>query len=474
MLPLNLLILIVFTLLLAWLIPVRWRGWAILVGSILAAYWLQPAVPIRNLDFWLPTLSIALTIFTWSIIGAKTRQSLWVNRIAFLVIFAMILLVAASRYLGPACCLTPTRPPQLLQVLVALGTVAGLAFLISNTSARRFLSYLMIFAIIVLFVILKSGWLAQQTSAGLRGLMGQDSALASTLDLRWLGFSFLAFRLLHVLRDSQHGRLPDYSLDEFVSYALFYPSYPSGPIDRSQRFIQQDLRSPDRLTAGQFLSGSQRIVIGLFKKFVLADSLAMIALNPQNASQTSSTLWIWILLYAYGLRLYFDFSGYTDIAIGLGKYLSIQLPENFASPYAKVNLTAFWNSWHITLAQWFRAYVFNPLTRALRSKPERFPSWLIVLLGQLSMMLLIGLWHGITWNFAVWGLWHAVGLFINNRWSGWIRPRYPDASQNKNLHKIISLGGWFLTFQYVTLGWVWFALPTIPSSLDAFRKLLGF
>jgi alginate O-acetyltransferase complex protein AlgI len=471
--PLNLLILIAFTLLIAWIVPLRWRGWAILAGSVLAAYWLQPSVPIRNLDFWLPTLSIALTILTWSITAAKTRQTLWGNRIAFLAIFAVILLVAILRYLGSVCCLTPTRPPQLFQVLVALGVVAGLAVLISNTPARRFLSYLMIFTILVLFVILKSGWFAQQTSAGLRGLMGQDSALASTLDLRWLGFSFLAFRLLHVLRDSQQGRLPDYSLDEFVSYALFYPSYTSGPIDRSQRFIQQDLRHLDPLTAAPLFSGGQRIVIGLFKKFVLADSLAMIALSPQNAGQVSSTLWIWVLLYAYALRLYFDFSGYTDIAIGLGKFLGIHLPENFASPYTKVNLTAFWNSWHITLAQWFRAYVFNPLTRLLRSQPDRFPAWFIILVGQLTTMLLIGLWHGITWNFAVWGLWHAIGLFIHNRWSGWIRPRYPDASQHKSLHKLIVLGGWFLTFQYVTLSWVWFALPSIPSSLLAFQKLFG-
>jgi alginate O-acetyltransferase complex protein AlgI len=162
------------------------------------------------------------------------------------------------------------------------------------------------------------------------------------------------------------------------------------------------------------------------------------------------------------------------MAIGLGSYLGIQLPENFASPYTKVNLTAFWNSWHITLAQWFRAYVFNPLTRALRSKPDRFPAWFIVLVGQLTTMLLIGLWHGITWNFAVWGLWHAIGLFIHNRWSAWIKLRYPEGSPHNIPAKFLTFGAWFLTFQYVTLGWVWFALPTIPSSLHAFQKLFGF
>jgi D-alanyl-lipoteichoic acid acyltransferase DltB (MBOAT superfamily) len=445
-----------------------------MIASLVAVYWLQPAVSIRNLDFWLPTLSIALTIFTWSLTSAKAPKALWVNRIAFLAIFTVILLVAALRYMGPVCCLTATRPPQFFQVVLALCAVAGIAFLIAGSTARRAIAYLMILAIIILFIILKSGWLAEQTSAGLRGWMGQDISLASALDIRWLGFSFLAFRLLHVLRDSQMGRLPEFTLDEFVSYAIFYPSYPAGPIDRSQRFIQQDLRNPNRLRAEQLVSGGQRIIIGLFKKFVLADSLALIALSPQNASQTASTLWLWVLLYAYGLRLYFDFSGYTDIAIGTGKLLNIHLPENFASPYTKINITAFWNSWHITLAQWFRAYIFNPLTRALRSKPEVFPAWLIVLVGQLSTMLLIGLWHGITWNFAVWGLWHALGLFIHNRWSGWIRPRFPEGIQPKGIQKMLSLGGWFLTFQYVTLGWVWFALPTIPTSLAAFQKLFGF
>jgi D-alanyl-lipoteichoic acid acyltransferase DltB (MBOAT superfamily) len=277
----------------------------------------------------------------------------------------------------------------------------------------------MVFMIITLFVILKTGWLAQQTSSMLRAWLGQDASLASALDIRWLGFSFLAFRLLHVLRDHQTGRLPEYTLDEFVTYAIFYPSYPSGPIDRSQRFIQADLRNPERLGADHLVLGGKRIIIGAFKKFVLADSLALFALSPENASQTSSTLWLWVLLYAYGLRLYFDFSGYTDIAIGTAKLLNIHLPENFASPYTKVNITAFWNSWHITLAQWFRAYIFNPLTRFLRGKPEFFPAWLIILLGQLSTMLLIGLWHGITWNFAIWGLWHAPVILQGHNYPGY-------------------------------------------------------
>jgi len=113
-------------------------------------------------------------------------------------------------------------------------------------------------------------------------------------------------------------------------------------------------------------------VIGLFKKFALADSLALIALNAVNAGQVKSSGWMWLILYAYAFQIYFDFSGYTDIAIGMGRWLGIRLPENFAHPYLKPNLTLFWNSWHITLAQWFRAYfsIHSPAGCARQNVPS--------------------------------------------------------------------------------------------------------
>jgi alginate O-acetyltransferase complex protein AlgI len=213
--------------------------------------------------------------------------------------------------------------------------------------------------------------------------------------------------------------------------------------------------------------------LGIFKKFVLADSLALFALSTQNAPQVTNRFWAWVLLYAYSLRVYFDFAGYTDIALGLAKWMGIHLPENFTAPYLKANLTSFWNSWHITLAQWFRAYFFNPVTRGLRSRSQRLPVWMVILVGQTGTMLLIGLWHGITWNFALWGLWHAAGLFVHNRWSEWMRPRLPDLEGRPAIRRILSFIGWALTFHYVTLGWVWFALPDIHLSVGMFQKLFS-
>ena len=298
---------------------------------------------------------------------------------------------------------------------------------------RRLFSWLSLLLLLAIFIILKSPALTVRLSTALRLGSGQSIDLANPSDVVWLGFSFLAFRLIHVLRDYQAGRLPAYSMEKFVTYAIFFPSFisPDRSIARSaglgsssrSALTQPTDVSGRNLQARDTVAGLQRILIGMFKKFVLADSLALIALSPQNAGQTASPFWMWVLLLSYTLRIYFDFSGYTDIAIGLGRLMGFHLPENFDRPYLKQNLTAFWNSWHMTLAQWFRTYVFNPLTRSLRTRPHQLPTWLIIFFGQVSTMALIGLWHGITWNFLIWGLWHGLGLFVHNRWSEWSRRR---------------------------------------------------
>jgi D-alanyl-lipoteichoic acid acyltransferase DltB (MBOAT superfamily) len=206
-------------------------------------------------------------------------------------------------------------------------------------------------------------------------------------------------------------------------------------------------------------------------KFVLADLLALISLDGARAAQTHQTGWLWLLVYAYAFRLFFDFAGYTHIAIGIGQLAGITLPENFDRPYLKGSLTAFWNSWHITLAMWFRAYFFNPVSRALRTRSV--PVQLIIASTQLTTMLLIGLWHGVTWNFAIWGLWHGIGLFVNNRWQNATRVRMRQWNENPRLKSALSAAGVLVTFHYVALGWVWFALPSLSLSVKTFLGLLG-
>jgi D-alanyl-lipoteichoic acid acyltransferase DltB (MBOAT superfamily) len=179
---------------------------------------------------------------------------------------------------------------------------------------------------------------------------------------------------------------------------------------------------------------------------------------------------MWIHLYAYAFQIYFDFSGYTDIAIGMARLAGVKLPENFAAPYLKPNLTQFWNSWHITLTQWIRSYFFNPFNRWIRGF-KNLPMWTMLLVGQLATMLLIGLWHGITWNFILWGAWHGLGLFLQNRWSDFAKTRL--SASDPRLQTALRLGGVFLTFHFVALGWVFFALSEPGLSWQVLQKLFG-
>jgi D-alanyl-lipoteichoic acid acyltransferase DltB (MBOAT superfamily) len=288
----------------------------------------------------------------------------------------------------------------------------------------------------------------------------------------WLGFSYVAFRLLHTLLDRKAGRLPPVALAEYVNYVIFFPSFTAGPIDRLERFTR-DLDSPLALDRDGWLQAGSCFFLGLFKKFVLADALAWVALNDVFAPQVRSSVWMWALLYSYSLRIYFDFSGYTDIAIGLGRLLGVRLPENFASPYLKPNLTQFWNSWHMTLTQWFRSYVFNPFTRAMRSGKSAVPAFLVILLAQIITMVLIGLWHGVTLGFVLWGLWHGMGLFIQNRWSDYMKAHRPAWAETRTGQRVLQYSGIFLTFNFVSLGWLFFALSTPQQVWSAMAVLFG-
>ncbi len=446
-----------------------WRTYLFMGVSVLAVYALQPALPIRFLDFWLPTATLALAVFGWGL-TAPAEQRVWRKQLpAGLLLASIILLLGLTRLVPLPLPLTASRPPQIHHVLSGLAITALLACALARGAVRPALAIpLATSVILILFVLLKWPRLTLQVSILLRSWNQQAVSTASPLDIRWLGFSYIAFRLLHTLRDRQTGRLPSVSLAEYVTYIVFYPTLPAGPIDRLERFLG-DLRRTPSLTAADWLEAGRRLLLGLFKKFALADTLALIALNGVNAWQVRSTFWMWVLLYAYAFQIYLDFSGYTDIAIGLGRLLGFQLPENFHAPYRKPNLTQFWNNWHMTLTQWVRAYFFNPLTRALRSARKPIP--VIILITQVSTMVLIGLWHGITWNFLLWGLWHGLGLFLHNRWSEWMRARL--SALPRRWQNVLSFSGAVLTFHFVALGWVFFALPDLSASWHVFRALFG-
>ncbi len=446
------------------------RIYSLLALSVLAIYWLQPVVPLRYFDFWFPSLSIALVMLTWLITSTPGAWKAKQNLMGLLIIVGIVTLVELTRYIVSDPILTATLPPNIFQYLIFLIAVTAITIFFSFLS-RRFAWILSIATIllIAILILLKSPGLSLQTSIFFRELANRPTDTASALDLRWLGFSYIAFRLIHILRDKQSGRLPELSLPEFATYVVFFPTLAAGPIDRVERFVK-DLQKDFVLKQDDLLLAGQRITIGLFKKFVIADLLALIALSDTLAVQARTAGWMWIHLYAYTFQIYFDFSGYTDIAIGIGQLVGIKLPENFLSPYSKPNITQFWNSWHITLTQWIRSYFFNPFNRWIR-RYKSIPAWAMILIGQLTTMVLIGLWHGITWNFILWGTWHGLGLFIQNRWSDFAKTRINPT--NPRMQMALQIGGVLLTFHFVALGWVFFALSEPALSQVVFVKLFG-
>ncbi len=352
--------------------------------------------------------------------------------------------------------------PTLALPLASLGLTVGVWWLTRRDSPpRRRMALMAMLCIIGIFAALKLPLLSSADGNALN--IGQTVA--------WIGFSYLAFRLLHVLLDFRSGRLKPLPLPHFALYALFFPALAAGPIARVEQFAAA-LAAP--LSAERFKAGGSRLMRGLFKKFVLADSLALMALSPQlvRDAQTGTpigALSLWLIVYAYAFRLYWDFSGYTDIAIGVGLWAGIKLPENFDAPYLKRNLQAFWNSWHITLSTWFRLYFFTPASRELLRTPLKAWREGVVLTAQLSTMILIGLWHGAALNFVLWGAWHGAGLWLFRQWSARAAGWDAFVAARPPLARAIGVLSVLATFHYVALGWIFFALP----DLGLIGKMLG-
>lgn len=455
-----------------WFLPAHWRGWALMAGSVVAIYWLQPALPIRQIDFVLPTATLSITVACWFIVRAAEPLTGDDYR-TLIVTTGLILGLSATRYLVPELRLT-SRPPETIAVAIALVLTAGIVLAlwrIGRTWSQLYSASIL--GLVGLFIVFKFEPLTVWFSGLLRAWQGQDVALASPIDLGWLGLSYVAFRLMHTLRDKQTGQLPALNLREYLTYVIFFPAYTAGPIDRAERFVEDYRNLCAGLPMQRLMEGASRIVTGLFKKFVLADSLALIALDLTSAQQATSPGGLWLLLYAYAFRLYLDFSGYTDIAIGLGILYGIRLPENFTSPYTKNSITAFWQSWHITLSNWVRFYVFTPVSRALLRRPRKPSTLVILLFCHLLTMIVIGLWHGIAWTFLIWGVWHGLGLYIHKLWSDRTRKWYRGLKQRPLALRLWHVVGTILTFHFVLLGWVWFALPNLDIALAAFLKLFG-
>jgi D-alanyl-lipoteichoic acid acyltransferase DltB (MBOAT superfamily) len=442
-----------------WLTPARWRPWGLLAGCVLAMGWFQSTA--TSLDLLLPAATIILIIAVWWLIQPPSipNRDIWP---ALLIMGGGLAAIWVSL----------SERPGLMVMLSGVGVVSVAAISLSQLLPQaeqvepyKRLAVILIAVIVVILVVLKSPPLAR--------VVGMWSTADDALSrLSWLGFSYIAFRLIAVLLDFRAGNLPPdgFSLRDMAVYTLFFPAFTAGPIDRAQRFIPE-LDQAHPLDSSRLVEGAMRIAVGIGKKFILADSLALVAMNPALIDRTMSAPGLWLVLYLYTFQIFLDFSGYSDVAIGLGRLYGITLPENFDRPYLQPNIQQFWQRWHMTLSGWFRAYYFLPLSRALIRR--HFSPTPIVFLAQISTMFLIGMWHGVTVNFALWGLWHGIGLFLFKLLADHTRGWTMRVNERPWLRRFIYAGSVFATFHFVALGWIFFALPTPDDSLNMLARLFG-
>lgn len=284
--------------------------------------------------------------------------------------------------------------------------------------------------------------------------------------LRWrgaflpLGVSFFTFEFIHYAVDRYRGRVERGTLGEYLAFIFFFPTMVAGPIKRFQDFVPS-LRQPSLDVATDWAAGTTRILAGLVKKFAIADLLSSVTNHLNHADIALADRWVLPLwVFAYGWKIYFDFSAYSDIAIGSGRLFGISILENFDWPYARRNIAEFWSHWHMSLYAWLVTYVFIPLGGSRGTTA-------FVCRNVMIVMLVSGIWHGAGLNFVAWGAWHGTLLVGHRLWLVYRDRRgcVPSVSW------VSSAGAWVLTYTMVNLGWAFFAMD-LDTALFFFRRMV--
>jgi alginate O-acetyltransferase complex protein AlgI len=260
-----------------------------------------------------------------------------------------------------------------------------------------------------------------------------------------LAISFFTFEFVHYLTDVYHGSPPIKSPFQFALFSIFFPSIVSGPIKRYQPFLAQVQDGVARPSGEAVFWGAAQVLLGFFKKLVVADNAAM-AIELLDKHPAPSRAGVLLLVALLSVRILFDFSGYSDIAIGLARMVGISLPPNFRFPYIAANISEFWQRWHISLSLWIRDYVYIPIGGGRQGVLRKA--------ANLSLtMFLCGLWHGPAWHFGFWGLYHGVGLATHGLWERSGAGRWCAALPGSRWL------GMIVTDLFVCYGWLLFFYP---------------
>jgi alginate O-acetyltransferase complex protein AlgI len=341
--------------------------------------------------------------------------------------------------------------------LVVVNYLFGLA--LARTARRRLaLGVFIAFDLAVLGLFKYFDFASLSFAAGARALLGLEVDPPLLRLVLPLGISFFTFEFIHYLVDIYRGEVPVHSFTKFHVFAAFFPTQIAGPIKRFQQFVPS-LALLDRFDPILAREGLLLIGRGLGKKVLLADHLSPWANRGFAAAADGSigTADAWLATLAFSLQIFFDFSGYTDIARGSAALFGFRIPINFDGPYLATSLADFWHRWHISLSTWLRDYVYIPLGGSRRVR-------IVVMRNLLVTMLLGGLWHGAAWHFVAWGGLWGIGLAVHHL----VRPlvtRRPGA--------LLVLAGWAFTQVFVLVAWVLFRADSFTAAGVMLRAMAG-
>jgi alginate O-acetyltransferase complex protein AlgI len=348
------------------------------------------------------------------------------------------------------------NPPYL--ALIGASVIVNFAFGLTLLKARSKI-------ILAIAVIFNLGLLGYYKYAGFFADIANDlfgTQIETGSIILPLAISFFTFQQIAYQVDVYEGKIRSKNFAHYSLFVCFFPQLIAGPIVHHREVTPQfeDARA-FRLTAQNILAGSVLFTIGLFKKVVVADGLDPYADALFDAPVLQPTLIdAWAGTLAYGFQIYFDFSAYTDMAMGLARFFNIRLPLNFFSPYKAVNIIDFWRRWHITLSRFLRDYLYIPLGGNRKGKLRRYLNLLIT-------MLLGGLWHGASWTFIAWGALHGFYLAINHAWRSVRRSLKIGPAQPTTLSRGVAR---LVTFIAVMIAWTFFRADSFS---DAFAVIVG-
>lgn len=281
-----------------------------------------------------------------------------------------------------------------------------------------------------------------------------------------LAISFFTFQQIAYLVDAYRNQAHEYNFLHYCLFVTFFPQLIAGPIVHHNEMMPQFMKKETfGFRQQDFAIGVALFTLGLFKKVVLADNLAPFATSVFSASSYTALSFFeaWRGALAYTFQLYFDFSGYSDMAIGIGFMFGIRLPFNFNSPYKALSIIDFWRRWHMTLSRFLKQYIYIPLGGNRRGKLRRYVNLMIT-------MLLGGLWHGAGWTFVIWGGLHGVYLIINNAWLVLRKHFFPGFPVESVIWKWTAR---IVTFFAVVIGWVFFRAENYQQAMNILQGMAG-